>query len=146
MGQPELQDLLALPSLRQLNERITVRYDLKPLDRPNVQTYIEYRLTMAGGMDRVRFLPGAYNLISRCSAGNPRRINALCDRALLIAYTEDVGLIDRKIVKKGIRDLGESYFIGSGSNKELKQLVIIPLAIIVSLLILAGILFLNFLK
>ena len=147
MGQPELRGLLALPSLRQLNERITVRYDLKPLNRANVQIYIEYRLTMAGGMDKVKFSRGAYNLIYRCSEGNPRRINALCDRALLIAYTEDVSVIDRKIVKKAVKDVGETYFFGKGRRAVLSRFLPASLLVILSLALFgAGLLFLNFLK
>ncbi len=146
-GQPELGELLALPSLRQLNERITVRYDLKPLNRANVQTYIEYRLTMAGGMDKVIFSQGAYNLIYRCSEGNPRRINALCDRALLIAYTEDVSVIDWKIVKKAAKDVGESYFFRKGRRAALNRFAPASLWIILLLaLLVTGLLILNFLK
>jgi general secretion pathway protein A len=147
MGQPELAALLALPSLRQLNERITVRYDLKPLNRDNVQVYIAYRLTMAGGMDKVQFSRGAYNLIYRRSEGNPRRINALCDRALLIAYTEDVCAIDRKIVKKAVKDVGETYFLSKGRHGAFSRLLPASLLVVLSIaLVGAGLFFLNFLK
>ncbi|MDP2268035.1 MAG: AAA family ATPase, partial [Deltaproteobacteria bacterium] len=147
MGQPELRELLALPSLRQLNERITVRYDLKPLNRANMQIYIEYRLTMAGGMAKVKFSRGAYNLIYRCSEGNPRRINAVCDRALLIAYTEDVSAIERKIVKKAVKDVGEAYFFRKGRRAALSRLAPAFLWVILSLAVfVAALLFLNFLK
>ncbi len=57
LGQPELRRLLALPSLRQLNERITVRYDLKPLAREDVRRYIEHRLVTAGGEPNGSSLP-----------------------------------------------------------------------------------------
>jgi len=147
MGQPELHELLALPSMRQLNERITVRYDLKPLDRANVQIYIEYRLTMAGGMDKVKFLPGAYNLVYRYSRGNPRRINALCDRSLLIAYAQDATTIDRQIIKKAVKDVGESYFFPRGGQDFLRRFGWVSLVTLFSLvLLLAGLLALNFLK
>jgi general secretion pathway protein A len=146
MGQPELRDLLALPSLKQLNERITVRYDLKPLDRANVQTYIEYRLNMAGGMDKVTFSRMAYNLIYRSSGGNPRRINALCDRALLIAYAEDVHTIDRKIVKKAIKDVGETYFFKKDKQETLIRFVLVPLLMVTVILLAASLVFNKFLK
>ena len=72
LGQPELRRLLALPSLRQLNERITVRYDLKPLAREDVRRYIEHRLVTAGGeTDGSSFTAGSYDLIYRPVAGNP---------------------------------------------------------------------------
>ena len=71
MGQPELRRLLALPSLRQLNERITVRYDLKPLARDDVRRYIEHRLATAGGETDGIFTAGSYALIYRAVAGHP---------------------------------------------------------------------------
>ena len=108
VGQPELKDLLAVPSLRQLNERITVRYDLQALDSEHVRRYIEHRLNVAGG-GNVIFSRGAYRRIYDQSEGNPRRINAICDRALLIAYTKDHRIIDGRIVREAVRDIGRSY-------------------------------------
>ncbi|HLE17190.1 MAG TPA: AAA family ATPase, partial [Syntrophales bacterium] len=147
MGQPELQDTLRLPSLRQLNERITVRYDLKPLNLADVRAYIEYRLAMAGGADNVKFTPAAYNLIYRFSEGVPRRINALCDRALLIAYAQDMCAIDGKIVKRAIKDLGETY-LRREKREALTRFILTALMIILSLVLViaAGMLFLKFLK
>ncbi len=147
MGQPELHDLLSLPSLRQVNERITVRYDLKPLDRTNVQAYMEYRLTMAGGLGKIAFTTAAYELIYRSTLGNPRRINALCDRALLIAYADDVHTIDRKTIKKAIKDVGEHYFFGKRQEGMRTRLVMAALLLLLGLVILlTGLLFLNFVK
>jgi general secretion pathway protein A len=114
IGQPELHSLLSLPSLKQLNERVAVRYDLKPLDRTNVHKYIGYRLDTAGFRGEDLFSPAAYDLIYRSSHGNPRRINILCDRALLVAYAEDCRGVERKTVKKAIKDLGETYFTTVG--------------------------------
>jgi general secretion pathway protein A len=109
IGQPELQDHLMSPSLRQLNERITVRYDLKPLDRKSVQSYIRHRLAVAGGGETVHFSGPACRLIYRYSHGIPRRINAICDRAMLIAYTKEKADIDWKTVWDAIRDIGRNY-------------------------------------
>jgi general secretion pathway protein A len=111
IGQPELHDILTLLPLRQLNERITVRYDLKHLDQKNVQNYIEHRLSIAGGNNTLKFSGPAFRLIHSYSQGNPRRINAICDRALLIAYTKDVFTINRKTVKDAVKDIGENYLI-----------------------------------
>lgn len=133
MGQPELHDTLSLPSLRQLNERITVRYDLKPLDCINVQKYIEYRLDLAGFREGVLFSPAAYNLIYHASRGNPRRINVLCDRALLVAYAEDCRSIDRKIVKKAMKDLGEAYFSPMGKADWTRRGMVFLLVLLVLL-------------
>ena len=110
IGQPELANTLMLPALRQLNERITVRYDLKPLSPLEVRNYIEHRLKIAEGPGSLKFTKGAFNLIYKFSEGIPRRINALCDRALLIAYTKNVSKIDRRIVTLAVEDIGTNYF------------------------------------
>jgi general secretion pathway protein A len=119
IGQPELANNLMLPALRQLNERITVRYDLKPFSPPEVTEYIRHRLKVAQGPGSVNFTRGALSLIYFFSEGIPRRINALCDRALLIAYTKNVTKIDRKIIRLAVNDIGLDYFqkTMSGSKK-----------------------------
>jgi len=116
IGQPELTDTLMLPALRQLNERITVRYDLKPLSPLEVNEYIQHRLIVAQGPGSLKFTSGALNIIYKFSEGIPRRINALCDRALLIAYTKNTSKIDRKIVKLAVHDIGVNYFQKTMSN------------------------------
>lgn len=110
IGQPELRATLALPVLRQLNERITVRCDLKPLTPDDVVGYIHHRLRVAGGPGKIRFTKSAYNQIYHFSEGIPRRINALCDRALLIAYTKSVSGINHWTVRHAARDIGNDYF------------------------------------
>ena len=110
IGQPELNNALMLPALRQLNERITVRHELKPLSPGDVQNYIEYRLLVAGGPGSIRFTAGAFRLLYDYTEGIPRRINAVCDRALLIAYTKGVSAINRKLVKLAVQDIGTGYF------------------------------------
>lgn len=113
LGQPELQELLSLPSLRQLNERITVRYDLAPLDHEQVKNYIAHRIEVAGeGNGNVKFSPRALKIIADYSNGIPRRVNAICDRALLIAYTKDSFAIDRKVAKEAVDDMGGAYLAG----------------------------------
>lgn len=110
IGQPEINNNLLLPALRQLNERITVRYDLKPLSPRDVRDYVLHRLTVANGPGSLHFTKGAFDLIYNFSEGIPRRINALCDRALLIAYTKNMSRIDRKIVRLAANDIGSDYF------------------------------------
>jgi len=108
VGQPELRDLLVQPSLRQLNERISVRYHLDALLEEDVPDYIVHRLTVAGNAGTLSFAEDAFGKIYDFSRGNPRRINILCDRALLIAYTGNQLGIDSKIVKLAIKDLKSS--------------------------------------
>jgi general secretion pathway protein A len=110
IGQQELNNTLTLPALRQLNERITVRYDLKPLSPQEVRNYIEHRLKIAEGPGTLKFTKGAFSVIYNFTEGIPRRINALCDRALLIAYTKNVSKIDRRIVTLAVEDIGVKYF------------------------------------
>jgi general secretion pathway protein A len=105
VGQSELKELLASPSLRQLNERIMVRYDLRPLDAADVKAYVEHRLVVAGGRGNVRFADGVFKSLYAYSKGNPRRINAVCDRALLIAYVKEKHTVSKSMIEKAIGEL-----------------------------------------
>ncbi len=105
VGQPELRDMLDQPSLRQLNERISVRYHLDELSKDDIPDYVGHRLAVAGDTGHLKFGGDAFGKISDYSKGNPRRINILCDRALLIAYAGNRLEIDRKVVKRAIQDL-----------------------------------------
>lgn len=117
VGQPELKEILVAPSLKQLDERITVRYDLKPLDSGDIKGYVEHRLVVAGGKGDLRFAKGALKKIFSYSQGNPRRINAVCDRALLIAYAMEKLTVSERMVAKAIEEVrGDS--IGSPRTKK----------------------------
>lgn len=105
LGQPELAELLAMPSLRQLDDRITVRYHLKPLGRRDVEGYVMHRLSVAGGSGKVRFTKSALSEVHVFSGGNPRRINAVCDRALLMAYAGETHTIKKAMVLDAVKDL-----------------------------------------
>lgn len=87
LGQPELQDMLALPELRQLNQRVTARYHLHAIGRREVPAYLRYRLSVAGVRGDM-FSPRAINRLYLESQGIPRLINLISDRALLGAYAE----------------------------------------------------------
>lgn len=105
IGQPELLDRLKLHELRQLNQRITARYHLNPLDEQETKQYIAYRIHIAGGKKKVQFTPKALKLIYKHSKGIPRLINSICDRALLVGYTQEKRVIDHYIIKKAIKEL-----------------------------------------
>ncbi|MFZ1037516.1 MAG: hypothetical protein WAN57_09960, partial [Smithella sp.] len=83
---------------------------LKPFSPKEVSDYIHHRLAVAQGPGSIKFTARALDLIYVFSEGIPRRINALCDRALLIAYTKNVNKIDRKIIKLAVHDIGLNYF------------------------------------
>lgn len=88
VGQPELAAMLEAPNLRQLSQRITVRYRLGPMDDSDTGTYIRHRLDIAGYKGGELFSPRAIKRVYRYSGGFPRLINVICDRSLLIAYSE----------------------------------------------------------
>ncbi|KAA1175092.1 AAA family ATPase [Marinobacter salinexigens] len=87
LGQPELQQMLALPELRQLNQRVTARYHLDAIERPELPAYLRYRLSVAGLRGDI-FSAAAIKRLYRESQGIPRLINLISDRALLGAYAE----------------------------------------------------------
>jgi len=138
VGQPELKDLLSSPSLRQLNERITVRYDLKPLDFGDLEGYLGHRLVVAGSQGNPRFKREALKRIYAHSRGNPRRINAVCDRALLIAYSLEQHTISSKTIGKAIRDLSGDPTAGHLKNGWFGKLSNSPALLMVLLITLAG--------
>jgi len=121
VGQSELKGILSAPSLRQLNERITVRYDLKPVDSADLRAYVTHRLSVAGGGGNLNFTKGAFTAIYTYSRGNPRRINAVCDRALLIAYANEKQTITRRMIKEAIKDLAGSAGTGRMPEPRPKQ-------------------------
>lgn len=100
IGQPELRDKLSRPDLRQLNQRITVRYHLTPMTEEEASAYIHHRLSVAGSAGRIRFSPEAVREIYKYSGGIPRNINVICDRALLTAFVNESFDITRETVLK----------------------------------------------
>ncbi len=98
IGQPELRTMLAQPSMEQLAQRIIARYHLGPLSEQEVVQYVRHRLEVAGLQGPLPFHPQALARIHRVTRGIPRRINLLCDRALLGAYAQGQGMVDVKLV------------------------------------------------
>jgi general secretion pathway protein A len=86
VGQPELEDKLRSPQMRQLDQRIALRYYLEPLKKKELKEYIYHRLRVAGSTGGITFTKGALNKIYKFSKGTPRLINVVCDKALLTAY------------------------------------------------------------
>lgn len=104
LGQPELNAILAQPSLRQLAQRITARYHLRPLTRDEVAGYIEHRLAIAGGREHL-FNDAAMKAIHRYSKGIPRLVNLLCDRALLGVYAQSGSSVDVAMVRRAAAEV-----------------------------------------
>lgn len=97
IGQPELVRLLDRTDLRQLAQRVTARYHLEPFNEEETHAYILHRLQMAG-QSRPIFTRAALRQAHRLSAGVPRLINVLCDRALLGAFAHDRKHVDAATV------------------------------------------------
>jgi general secretion pathway protein A len=104
-GQPEFSQILERTEMRQLSQRIAVRYHLQPMDFKDTVHYINHRLEVAGGRAGVIFSRGAMKRIHRFSQGLPRLINVACDRVLLTGYTRDQTKISSHIAGVGIKDL-----------------------------------------
>ncbi|MDI9245529.1 AAA family ATPase [Marinobacter sp. CHS3-4] len=104
LGQPELQDMLALPQLRQLNQRVTARYHLEGLVRDELDAYIRYRLGVAGMRGEI-FSEGAIKALYRHSQGIPRLINLICDRALLGAYAQSEHHITARHIRRAAAEV-----------------------------------------
>lgn len=99
IGQPELAQLLQRPELRQLNQRITARYNLAPLSPEETGAYIRHRLQVAGlAPGRELFPADVIRGIHRTTRGIPRLINVLCDRILLGTYGRNRPYADRHML------------------------------------------------
>jgi general secretion pathway protein A len=105
IGQPELREKLNDPGLRQLRQRITVRYHLTPLSRMETERYIDHRLRVAGGNGRPTFTPWSIRTIHRYSRGVPRLINAVCDKALLYGFVNGTDQMTGRSIRQAIREL-----------------------------------------
>lgn len=103
-GQPELEDMLRLPSLRQLRQRIALWCKTEPLNREDTRGYIAKRLRIAGGKDQV-FTPEAVLLVHQYSKGIPRLINLICEHAMINAYVEQIKPIPARIIESVAKDL-----------------------------------------
>ncbi len=103
-GQPELDEVLAGPSVRQLRQRITFSYRLLPMNRPACDAYVAHRLAVAGSDGRNLFTRGALEALYRASQGVPRLVNILCHKALMAAYGKGLERVDRACMRRAIRD------------------------------------------
>lgn len=105
VGQLDLQPLLRSPKMRQLDQRVSIRYQLKPLTRSEAAAYVTHRLTIAGGSNAVHFHPKALAVVHRYSGGIPRLVNLLCDRALLAAYASRTNRVTPEMVDRAADSL-----------------------------------------
>ena len=105
IGQPELKTMLSTPSLRQISDRITVRYHMGLLSKSDTRDYIKHRLIVSGSHGEIKFTRCAINKIFGFSGGLPRRINSACERALLTAFTKGTSTINGSIARRAIKEI-----------------------------------------
>lgn len=103
-GQPELDEHLAQPHLRQLNQRITFSYYLPLMSREDLDTYLFHRLAVAGFTKGGIFAEKARDTLYQASKGVPRIVNILCHKALLLAYGRGEDKVTNKIMRYAIMD------------------------------------------
>ncbi|MBI5153856.1 AAA family ATPase [Candidatus Poribacteria bacterium] len=123
VGQPELDDLLHLPELEQLNQRIMVRYHIEPLDSEETAAYIEHRIRVASPSTDVRFHKKALRQVFAFSGGIPRKINVVCDRALLATYVAGQLEVSEELARQAVQEVrGKRHRKGrSESEAEMAQ-------------------------
>ncbi len=115
VGQPELRRLIATPELRQLNQRITVKFHLGALTAADTGAYIAHRLAVAGHSNGTLFEPEAQEEIFKAAGGIPRMVNVICDQALLQAYIGDDKTVRLEIVKRVLAEM-EGYYMDTPAS------------------------------
>jgi general secretion pathway protein A len=109
VGQPELDEKLQLPELRQLRQRIAVRFHILPLEKTDIKNYVYYRLSKVMRNNypaqHIIFTEQAIDAIYQYSQGAPRSINILCDRALLAGFVADSYLIDESTINSCAKEV-----------------------------------------
>jgi type II secretory pathway predicted ATPase ExeA len=111
-GQPELDEILRQPQIRQLRERITYSFSLTPLNAQQIKEYLMFRMRAAGYRGPDLFSPGVVHMITKASEGLTRRVNLLADKALLAAFADNTHTIKPKHIKAAIEDSEFSNDIG----------------------------------
>jgi len=106
VGQPQLKDMLTRPDLQQFAQRVAVDFHVRPLAVTEVQDYIQHRLFVAG-RESPLFTPEACAKIADASQGIPRRINILCDTALVYGFSAEADIIDLGLVEEVLSDKSE---------------------------------------
>lgn len=122
IGQPELRTMLARPELEQLAQRVIARFHLPALSAAETSQYVQHRLAVAGFSGPQPFDAAACRRIHRLSRGVPRRINLLCDRALLGAYAQGQQRVDRATLEKAAREVFDADVAASAPLRQRRLL------------------------
>ena len=122
-GQPELKDTLDSAGLKQLVQRVRLRFHIGPLDRREMREYIERRLAVGGRKEADLFADDSFDVIYRFSGGIPRLINTLCDTALLCAFADEKKVIEAIDVIAAAEELNwQEHESNTGVYDQLRQL------------------------
>ena len=122
-GQPELKDTLDSPRLKQLLQRVRLRFHIGPLDRREMREYIERRLSIAGRQSTALFAEDSFDVLYRFSGGIPRLINTLCDTALLCAFADEKTVVEAVDVISAAEELNwQEHESNTGVYEQLRQL------------------------
>jgi len=129
-GQPELDATLAQPGLRQLRDRVTHAFRMRPLSKAEAARYLSFRMRAAGYRGPDVFAPGAVGLIAGASDGLTRRINILADKALLSAFTENGHAVTPSHVRAAVQD---SEFAAVRPRRRARTLAVAATALVAGL-------------
>lgn len=126
VGQPELQNIITRPELRQLRQRISIHCQLEPLTREETEDYVYHRLATAGNRTAVHWHEGTFECLYTYSGGIPRLLNVFCDFVLLCAFVEQTRELTVEMINEVIGDLSwkqsktknDSHPIANGECKK----------------------------
>ena len=139
IGQPELRAMLARPDMQQLAQRVIARYHLEALTEPETVNYVRHRLTVAGMRQANPFDHRAMRRIFRYSHGVPRRINLLCDRALLGAYANSKAVVDSHILDKAAEEVLDAADFGQVRRARYERAALVGIGLAVGAMLVGGI-------
>jgi general secretion pathway protein A len=105
VGQPELEEMLQQRELRQLRQRIVLRFRLRPFDADETEHYVQERMRLAGYTGKGVFKRSALRRLHAVTTGIPRLINVVCDGALLLSYSRGQASVDASEIEEVARDL-----------------------------------------
>ena len=105
-GQPELKETLESPSLKQLLQRVRLRFHIGPLDQSDIRQYIAHRLAVAGNETTDIFGEDCFDVIYNYTGGIPRLVNTLCDTALLVAFADEKSSLAAEDIMAAVNELG----------------------------------------
>ncbi|MGZ8272714.1 MAG: ExeA family protein [Burkholderiaceae bacterium] len=139
IGQPELREMLARPDMQQLAQRVIARYHLEALTESETAHYVRHRLSVAGLKAANPFDRRALRRVFRYSRGVPRRINLLCDRALLGAYASSKTTVDGAILDKAAEEVLDAGDFGQIQRARYERPVLVGIGLAVGAALVAAI-------